>query len=205
MGNKKQIKKGLLLIVSLFVIFLVSGSASAAIAPATPPAGSTFDQRLAQRKAEQKITLDPKVQERLIQKCRAAQTVITTLIHDTEPIINNRNSTYQKIDAKLWVMVGQLKLANKDTFKFEQQHAEYVKKIATFQATGANFRQSLDDLVVVNCQADIVGFKAILETARAYYTQLYNQTADNNNYVLNTIKPTIDDFITQLTSKTNPN
>jgi hypothetical protein len=102
-------------------------------------------------------------------------------------------------------MVGQLKLANKDTFKFEQQHTEYVKKIAAFQTTGANFRQSLDDLVVVNCQGDIVGFKALLETARTYYTELYNQTADNNNYTLNTIKPTIDDFVAQLTPKTNPN
>jgi len=204
-GDQKQMKKALTFFAAVFILVFIANSASAAIAPATPQAGSTFDQRLALRKAEQKITLDPKVQERLIQKCRAAQTVITTLIHDTEPIINNRNSTYQKIDAKLWVMIGQLKLAKKDTFKFEQQHSEYVKKIAAFQATGTNFRQSLDDLVVINCQADIIGFKAILETARAYYTQLYNQTADNNNYVLNTVKPTIDDFITQLTPKTNPN
>ena len=198
-------KKYLLVALIGFLFVFVSSSVSAAIVPSTPPAGSTFDQRLVLRKQEQKIVIDPKVQERLIQKCRGVQPVITKTVQDMEPIINKRNSTYLNIDAKFWVMIGQLKLANKDTFKFEQQHSEYAKKIAAFQTTGTNFKQVLDDLVVVNCQADIVGFKALLETARSYYTQLYNQTADNNNYVINTIKPTVDDFVSQLTPKTNPN
>lgn len=204
-GEKKQMKKYLSISIIGFMFVFIGSNVSAAIAPSTPPAGSTFDQRLALRKQEQKIVLDAKVQERLVQKCRGAQPVITKTVQNIDPIINNRNSTYLKIDAKFWVMIGQLKLANKDTFKFEQQHSEYAKKIAAFQTTGTNFKQALDDLVVINCQADIVGFKALLETARSYYTQLYNQTADNNNYVINTMKPTVDDFVSQLTPKTNPN
>lgn len=198
-------KKLIGLLFGLTIVIFSSQSAFAAVVSSTPPSGSTLEQRIALRKQEQKVVLDPKIQERLIKQCGGTKAKFTTITHDMEPIIDTRNSTYQKIDAKLWVLIGQLKLIPKDTFKFEQQHTDYVKKIADFQLTGTNFKQTLDDLVVMNCQADVIGFKAMLETARSYYTQLYNQSADANNYLINNVKLTINDFAKQLEPKTNTN
>ncbi len=103
------------------------GSAYAQTAPAPPPAGGTFDQRLMQRKQERRISLDDKAQKRLANLCVNAQGVIRKLQQESRPI-NVRTDTYQKIDAKLWIAIGKLKMAQKDTFKLEGQRAKFGRK-----------------------------------------------------------------------------
>ena len=105
------------------------------------------------------------------------------------------------MDAKLWVMIGKLKIAQKDTFNLEKQRLTLAEKSARFQSTSQLYQQTLDDLVVVNCQADSAGFKALLDTARIYRGQLRDQSTEIRNYVINDIKPALTAFAADLNVK----
>lgn len=195
----KTVLVGLMALVVVGAVGLISGHTKAvAVPPAAPPAGSSFDQRLAQRKAEQNLQLDEKSLKHIQQRCVNAQGDIRTLKGSTDTMVNNRNNTYKNIDAVLWVNIGQLKLANQSTFTLEQNRTELYQKMLTFQATAAQYQQTLDDLLVINCQADAVGFQSLLETSRAYYAQLITQKADIYNYIVNKVKPTLESFIEPL-------
>jgi hypothetical protein len=190
------------LTITLLAISLTTTAALAATSPAPAPAGSSFDQRLVQRKAEQTITLSDNDQKRLITACTTAQSKIR--LHETAIAskITTFGATYQRIDARLWAITGQLKLANQDTFKLEKDRLDLVSKIASFQATASSYQQTLDDATVVNCQADPTGFKALLETNRFYLKQLRSQSSDVYNYVVNTVKPELSGHVSDLQPKT---
>lgn len=192
------------LLAAVFSIFGVLALPLTVIAqgqPAPTPPASSFDQRLAQRKAERNPTLDEKTQKRLENVCVNAQNKVRALQQKTTPALDNRTKTYQQMDAKLWVIIGKLKLAEKDTFKLEKQRADLAQKSDKFQSTSKLYQQALDDLVVVNCKADPAGFKALVDTARLYRTQLRAQTKDIQDYVVNDIKATLSSFAADLQAK----
>ncbi len=95
-------------------------------------------------------------------------------------------------------MIGKLKIAQKDTFEFENQRVALAEKIGTFKISGDNYKQVLDDIVVINCKADPIGFKALLETARAYNADLLAQSADIKAYIVDTIKPALSGYANAL-------
>jgi hypothetical protein len=175
--------------------------ATPAVSPSTAPPGSSFDQRLNLRKQEQNEQLTADQQKQLQGQCVGAQGVIRKLLVTTTPMLDKRNSTYVKIDGMVWADVGQLKLAAKDTFQLEQEQLALAKDIATFKTTASNYQESLNDLLAINCQADIVGFQALLDTARSFYQELQNQASAIYSYTVNTIQPTIDNYVTQLQIK----
>lgn len=170
-------------------------------APADAPPGGTAQQRLDLRKKEQNVTLDAKELKRIPSICNKTQDTIREVQNKLAPTVNNRGSTYKKIDAKLWIIIGQLKLADKDTFNLEQQRAEYAKQVAAFDNSVAQYRQTLDDIVVMNCQADPVGFIALVRTAQEYHKQIRAQSKAINAYIVDTVKSTLSDFATELQPK----
>lgn len=176
-------------------------SQAVGVPPAAPPAGSSFDQRLAQRKTEQNLKLDDKTAKHIQQQCVNAQGAIRVLKGKTDTMVANRNNTYKNIDAVLWVNIGQLKLANQSSFTLEQNRTDLYQKMLAFQATAAQYQQALDDILVINCQADPVGFQSLLETSRAYYAQLIAEKTDIYNFTVNTVKPTLESFIKPLLPK----
>lgn len=173
--------------------------AGPAPAPAAP--GSSFDQRLAQRKAERNAIVSPRDQQRLVNVCVTAQSKLRSLQQKTTPTVTSRAKTNQLIDAKIWIMIGKLKLAEKDTFQLEKQRAELAEKISAYQQTTQSYTQALDDTVAVNCKADLVGFKALLDTARLYRIQLRDQSTGIRDYLNNDIKPTLSTFASDLQVK----
>lgn len=175
--------------------------ASAQTAPAAPPAGGTLEQRLGQRKAERKIALDDRSQKRIVGTCVGAQGKIRALQQKTTPALDYRAKMHQQMDAKLWVVIGKLKIAEEDTFKLEGQRAALAEKTAGFQTTAQLYQQTLNDLLVVNCQADPTGFKALLDTARLYRTSLREQATGIRNYVVNDVKLSLSAFATELQAK----
>jgi hypothetical protein len=199
LAMKQIVIVGLLLVVGMVG---VSGSAHAAANPATPAAGTSFEKRLAQRKAEQKITLEDKDKSRIEQRCESAQSKVRSLYQTTSTALNSRNEAYYRADAKLWVVIGRLKLANRDTFQLEKQRASFAKQIADFQVTTNNFTQVLDDIQVVNCKADPVGFKALVETARIYRKQIVDKSNAIRDFAVNDIKQTLSTHATELQPKT---
>jgi hypothetical protein len=192
------------LLAMLFILPVASilpATLSAQSAPAPTPAGGSFDQRLAQRKAERNVALDERSQKRLENSCAGAQGKIRSLQQQATPALDNRSKAYQRMDAKLWIVIGKLKLAEKDTFNLEKQRSALAKKTTTFQSTSKLYQEVLDDILVVNCKADPIGFKALVDTARLYRTDLRKQTKDISDYVVNEIKATLSSFATELQAK----
>lgn len=200
MVNYRQTMKVLASILLTLALISVGGSvARAQTSPAPPPAGSNFQQRLAQRKQERRIQLDERQQRRLDQRCTRAQQQIRSLQQSTAQLADKRNRVYShQIDGKLWVIIGMLKIAGKDTFRLEQQLAEFATKAEGFKTVMGYYTQTLDDIAVINCQADVVGFKALLDTARLYHGNLRTRSADIRSYVVDQIKPTLNNFAREL-------
>jgi hypothetical protein len=196
-------KRAVLALLTLVVgLSLLTPVVFAASQPATPPAGSNFEARLKQRKAEREIVLDERTEKRLVEVCARSQTAIRTLYQDAVKAVDVRNKAYYKADAKIWVMVGRLKLADQDTFELEKQRANFAKQITDFQVTGANFTQTLDDMLTINCAADPTGFKALLETARIYQKQVVAKSDAIRQYAVNDIKTTLTGHSSALQPKT---
>ncbi|MCA9330714.1 hypothetical protein KC957_01590 [Candidatus Saccharibacteria bacterium] len=196
----KQVK--LLVIASLIAVLGIAPSVYAASTPATPPAGSTAESRLKQRKAEREIKLDEKDTKRLTQTCVAAQSKIRTIYQSATTALTERNKAFYRADAKLWVIIGRLKLADRDTYALEKQRTNFAQQIADFQTTSNNFTQVLDDMQVLNCAADPVGFKALLETAKIYRSQVVSKSNAIRDYAVNDIKKTLTEHTTARQPKT---
>lgn len=189
--------------VTLSATLLVAsaGIVSGQTAPSAPPAGGTFAQRLALRKQEQKVQLDERAQDRVTSRCVEAQNIVRQLQQEAGPLLDNREQAYHRIDGILWITIGELKLAEQDTFNLEQERAQLAAKAKTFQTTAEYYIQSLDDITVINCQADPIGFQALLQTARAYHQRIRAQSADIRTYVLDTIKPGIAKHTSELQTR----
>lgn len=192
------------LIVFILAVALIAGgvivaarTAGAQAPPAAAP-GSTLEQRVAQRKAERNVTLTAREQQRLTSTCVLVQTKIRALQQKTTPALDNRAKIYKQIDGKLLIMIGKLKIAEKDTSQLEKRRAGFADKINAFQSSGQSYSQALDDIAAVNCKADLVGFKALLETARLYRPQIRAQSDDIRNYLNNDVKPAISAIATEL-------
>ncbi|GAC1391143.1 MAG: hypothetical protein NVSMB46_02570 [Candidatus Saccharimonadales bacterium] len=196
-----KIKFKVIAAVMMTAPLLFTSITTAQVDPIAPPPGSTFAQRLDQRKKERAIQLDVQTQNRLLAQCIPAQANIRLLQQKLVPMFATRIRTYQTIDAKLWVSIGQLKLANKDTYELEKRRVIFADKTNKFKQSSSDFQQSLDDLGVINCQADVPGFKALLDTARTYLGHLREQIADNRSYVVDSIKPLLNDQVTSLQPK----
>jgi hypothetical protein len=197
----KNIKFQSALVVIAAVLVGGAGPVAADTPPAPAPAGSTLDQRVAQRKAERGTALSDIDQKRLINTCVGAQTKIRTIETGEVPMLDKRTQVYGSIDAKLWIVTGQLKLAKQDTFQLEKQRLTLLDKTNNFQTLATNYKQTLDDSLVINCQADPNGFKALVDTARIYHDQLRAQSTDSHDYIVNTIKPGLGDFVIKLQPK----
>lgn len=170
--------------------------------PADTPAGSSFDQRVAQRKKERSIVLSDLDNARLVGTCTSAQNKLRTFEVGMVPALAYRNKIYQQIDAKIWVTIGQLKLASSDTFSLEKDRMKLVDDSTAFQTLSSSFTQALDDTELINCKADPVGFKALLETDRLYYADLQTQSTDLHDFIVNSIKTELSTHATDLQPKT---
>lgn len=182
-------------------IFAFNNPALAQEAPAPPPAGSTLDQRVQQRVAEQGIALEDKDAKRITSTCTKVQTKVRVLQQATTPAIEKRAKVDQKVDAKLWIMVGKLKIAGVDTFDLEKQRATLAGMVIAQQDIAKNYAQTLDDLAVINCQADPTAFKSLLETARAYRTELRDSITETKAFINDDIKNSIANYADDLKAK----
>lgn len=166
--------------------------------PASPPAGNSLEARIEQRKNEQDIILDAKLTKRLQEQCKNAQPRISRLVDKTDKLLSSRIATYQHIDGTLLITLGKLKLAEKDTFALEQLRTDYLTKVGVFKTNMLEYRQALDDAVVMNCQADTEGFKALVDTARIYNDRVNYLSLEISTHMIDRIKPAIDAFAVEL-------
>lgn len=175
----------------------------AAKSPADTAPGSSLEQRIAQRKKERGIKLNTNSKSRLQSQCTFTQGKLRTISDSYNTSSDSRDKVYRSIDAKLWVIIGSLKLINKDTFKLEQQRTEYAKRIQAFENQSSEFRQSINDIMAMNCKADPVGFMALVGTARLYNAQVRSSFISIKSYLVDQIQPTITQQANDLKLKTS--
>lgn len=199
---KTYVSKSQIATVFALLVVLIPLGVSAATPPQPTAAGGTIDQRIAQRKAERGTVLSDTDSKRLVSSCARVQDKLRTIQTAAVPNLQNYLDTYHKVDARLWLVTGKLKLAKQDTFELEKQRLAFVDKVNAFEATDNSYQQVLDDSIVINCQADPVGFQALLDTARLYQDQLRTQSMDTRNYIVNTLKPTLGNYVSALQPKT---
>ncbi len=195
-SNPTSVRVVISLILSLSIILLVSSAQAAA--PAQTTAGATLEQRIAQRKAEFPAPLDEKVAKRFQTVCSQSQSKIRVIQSDTRSIQSERAKVYSLIEAKVYVTIGKLKLANVDTFKLESAQTKYAMEIDTFNSLMTGYQQALDDILVINCAADVVAFNALVQTARSYDKALGEQAKLINGTVIDDIKGTLSAYTMEL-------
>jgi hypothetical protein len=174
-----------------------------AATPANTKPGSSLGQRIAQRKKERKIKLDRNNIERVQNQCTRTQGKLRTLSDSYTRSIDNRSKVYRVIDAKLWIIIGSLKFIDKDTFKLEQNRLNYLKEVKAFDNSSAQFKQTIDDIMAMNCRADPNGFISLVATARLYNQQVRTSFKDIKGYLVNEVKPTITQYSDDLKIKTS--
>jgi hypothetical protein len=208
MNYKKTLRSKTMLIVATasilsaaIIIHLNIAPTSANVTPADTPSGSSIDQRIEQRKQERSVSLDDRQIKRLESRCTAAQSKTRGILSEKQKVFDNREKTYKRINAKIFLAIGGLQLAQKDTFEFEKIRIEYEKRTTTFNQAGNNYKQTLEDIISMNCRADVVGFQALVDTARLYEESIKDQSRSINNYVVNDIRNALNDFTKELQSK----
>ncbi len=169
--------------------------------PANPPNGSTLEQRAKLRTDEQRVKLTEKEITRYKTRCIKTQNTVREIQNKLAPIITKRQLVYKKVDAKLWITIGQLKLAGKDTFTLEAERAEFAKRVDVYNNILNQYNQTLDDIVVMNCEADLNAFIARVKTAREYHQALRTQSEDIKTHIVDNVKSTLSDFATSLQPK----
>lgn len=186
----------------IFFAFLsFSLNVSAQEAPKATNAGASTEERVAQRKAERNITLDQQKTKRIESTCNDAQTKIRQARNSYVTVFDKRSEVYRKVDAKLWVAIGNLKLINKDTFKLEEKRSEYTRQVNEYEATAKEFQLVIDDIANVNCKADPPGFMALIETARLYNSEIKLRVDGIKDHVVNQIKPELSSHANEIRPK----
>lgn len=206
--HTKQLKNVFYITLPLVVLAVIMSvnvvqAQNARPVPKSPPPSSTIEQRIAQRKAEQNVVLAPAEEKRLVNICANAQSKLRPVQQTSTAAADKRIKVNQQIDGKIWTAIGKLKLAQKDTFELEQKRSGLAAKILNTQKLTAEYGQALDDAMAINCKADLVGFKALIETARSYREQLRLGLTDMRNYINNDIKNSLDAYATDLQTKTS--
>lgn len=182
-------------------LLFISRTEAATAPPVNTPPGSTLSQRISQRKGERKISLDKVNTIRVQSQCTRSQGVLRALSNDYTDMADARDKVYWGIDAKLWIIIGSLKLIGKDTFKLEQQKLAYDKQVRKFDNAAAQFKQTVSDITAMNCQADPNGFMSLIETARLYNAEIRQSFKDIKNQLVNNVSPVITQHANEL--KTN--
>lgn len=199
--NLNKLLVASMLIAGFLMFTALSGEVAAVSEPKDTKSGSTLEQRVTQRKAEREIKLNEEKKNRIVSSCKAAQNLIRGVRDSYVAPVDKRSKAYNQVDAKLWVIIGGLKIIEFDTFKLEQQRSELLSKFNAYEKNYAQFKQALDDAVNINCEADPVGFQALLETARIYSVKIRNQLNDITNFINNEIRQTLSSYAENLKVK----
>ena len=150
-----------------------------------------LQKRLEKRKEALKTKLTVAQEKRLGLRCKNAQAMIKDLQAKATKVHVNRAEAHKNLVTRLTTLQGKLDSKGADTAKLKTQITELQTKIAMFDTDLATYKQSVADLVDMDCTVDPAGFKASLEEARAELKKVQADSAAVKAYVKDTIKPTL--------------
>ncbi len=167
--------------------------------PSDPAAASqALKSRLAQRKALLGTKLTAIERALVINKCVSAQTTLAPVKVRFEIINKNRAEAYKNVIDNLQKLSDRLETSGVDTAALNNDITELGKRVTTFSADYAGYKQAVDDLTVVDCKTDPEGFRASLDTAREKHKDVVADSAAIRTYVNDTVKPELKQIRTQL-------
>lgn len=124
-------------------------------------------------------------------RCVQAQSKIRAIQQQATDAGNKRIKLYANFDGRLWVAIGKLKLAGKDTAELEKSRADLGEKAAKFAELNQAYVQTLGQLSQSGCRDDPATFQANLTSAKAQLAELRTHNTETRTLVNNDIKEAI--------------
>lgn len=149
---------------------------------------TTLADRLAKRKADLATKLTTAQTTRLKARCQAAQTKLTTVNEHAQTASGNRITAYNNIETKLNELVTKLG-SDADTTDLQAALATLSTKMDGFEADVTTYKQTLADLLAVDCASDPTSFRASLDSAKTEQAKLTADSAAIRTFLQETIKP----------------
>jgi septation ring formation regulator EzrA len=159
-----------------------------------------LQKRLQERVAKQKTKLQAAEQARIKERCSPAQGKISALSGRVKGIETSRIEVYNGVIARLGTLQTKLTNQGANTAGLQAEITELKAKVATYTTDIAAYKQTVADLATMDCSADPAAFKASLEAARASLVVVRQDAVNIRKYVQDTIKPTLQEIRSKLTS-----
>jgi hypothetical protein len=153
--------------------------------------GDSLSQRLQTRVNALKLKLTAAEQARIKEKCKAAQTILSSYNTKIKNIDTKRAEVYNNIVSQLTTLVTNLKAKNIDTTQLQTEIDNLKTKIATFNMDVSNYQQDVSDASLADCVSDPTAFQASLQAARTDQLKVRQDAEEIRTYVNQTIKPTL--------------
>lgn len=165
-------------------------SSAAPITANTQP-DNERSQRIQQRKANASRRFSMAEQNIIRGKCQAVHGVVRATDARFKSFEAKRLRVYDGLVARLERLNATLTSAGADTAEYDTQVAALKRKTEAYTAALAAFKQSLADLVAMDCTSDPEGFAVTLLEARTLREHVITTGKDTRGYLKDTLKPTL--------------
>jgi hypothetical protein len=151
---------------------------------------STLLDRLETRKTALATKLSTAQTARLKARCQAAQAKLNTVNERAQTIVSSRVTAYRNLYTGLSELATKLD-GEVNTTDLQAALKTLNDKTDGFETDGNTYKQSLADLLAMDCASDPTAFRASLDSAKAEQTKLADDAAAIRTHVQETIKPVL--------------
>lgn len=157
-----------------------------------------IDERVKSRKASHSMALTPQELDRLRSRCQVSQPKLEAYDTKMNTKLVNRNRSYAQLSTVVSGTIRQLREKGIDVAELERQEQVLQEKIVTFQSNMKIYQEALYDTHAMKCVADPAGYRVSLEAARGQVVQLKKDVTGIQDFVAESIKPTLIKIRTDL-------
>ena len=147
------------------------------VSPTDPAQSTTMPQRIAQRKNAINAQLTTARQQRLVKQCAVAQTGIQQIKIKDTAAANTRRETYTKLATRLSTIIDRLERQSINTTALKTAQDAFTRAINQYLKNAISYKTAMDDIVIMDCAKDPLGFEATLLSTRQLRARLSSDTA----------------------------
>lgn len=153
--------------------------------------------RVAERKEALKTRLTAVKQARLKNRCKASQGKLGSLQGRITGLETSRAHVYKNLINRLMRLSEQLTTHNVDVTELNNQITELTALTEAFTTDVTAYKTVVTDLATMDCESDLEGFQASLESAREARAKAAESAKAVRTYLTSTIKPTLRELRAQ--------
>lgn len=157
--------------VMLGTLVFVGGSVFAQAASSVS-VSSSMEERIAQSKATLKLQLSTAQNQKIAQKCSAAQTIIKNVEASYKISADKRQQVYTDLSTQITTDIRKLQSQGEDIISLKAAQEQFDASISYYLADTSTYKTALDDIVNMDCAKDPLGFESVLTNARQIKTKL---------------------------------